>query len=97
LLAEVVGTALNVQFARRWLDENGIAFPSALFGVCLTSIGTAVLAIFAMVYWRSAMPAIMLVSIAMNCLIVIVFLRNLPTVAVAKIRNVTGRLLRLPG
>jgi len=97
LLAEVVGTALNVQFARRWLDENGIAFPSALFGVCLTSIGTAVLAIFAMVYWRTAMPAIMLVSIALNCLIVIVFLRNLPTVAVAKIRNFTGRLLRLAG
>jgi O-antigen/teichoic acid export membrane protein len=97
LLGELVGTALNVQFARRWLDANGIEFPWALFGVSLASIGAAAAAIFAIVNWRSATPAIVLVSVALNCLIAILFLRNLPTVAVAKIRNVTGRLLRLAG
>lgn len=97
LLAEIVGTALNVQFARRWLNENGIEFPTALFAVSVASIATAALAIYGIVVRPGAMVLIMLVSLALNCLIAVAFLRHLPTVAVAKIRNVTGWLLRLAG
>jgi O-antigen/teichoic acid export membrane protein len=93
LLAEAVGTMLTVQFGWRWLRANGIAFPWRLFGVALSSIAVATAAISAIVWWVRAMPIIISLSLIVNLIVCVVFFRELPPIAVAKIRGFAQRLL----
>ncbi len=91
LLAELVGTVLSVWFAWRWLDDNGITFPWRLFGVAVGSITVAAAAIFAIVRWPQIMPAVIGAALIANCAIAVAFFRQLPPVAVNKMRGLMFR------
>jgi Polysaccharide biosynthesis C-terminal domain len=92
LLAELVGTVLSISFASKWLTENRIGFPWRLFAVTLISIGVATVAIFSMIYAPRAVPLILVVSVSFSCLVAIAFIRQLPAVALLRVRALVSRL-----
>jgi O-antigen/teichoic acid export membrane protein len=92
LLAEAAGTMLAVWFGWRWLTDHGISFPWRLFAVALTSIAIAAAAIFAIVSWPRSMLLIIGIALVANLAVGAVFLRELPKIAVEKIRGLIRRL-----
>jgi O-antigen/teichoic acid export membrane protein len=92
LLAELVGTVLSISFASKWLTENRIGFPWRLFAVTLISIGIATVAIFSMIYAPRAVPLILVVSVGFSCLVAMAFIRQLPAVALLRVRALVSRL-----
>jgi O-antigen/teichoic acid export membrane protein len=93
LFAELAGTILAIRFAWIWLNENKIGFPWRLFAVTLCSIAVTAVAIFAMIYLPGAILPIVGLSLSLCFVTVLAFLRQLPPVAVHRMRSL---LMRLP-
>ena len=92
LLAELIGTALAVWYAARWLDRNGLGFPWTLFVVSLLSMGMADVAITLMVWLPQRRLYVLLPSLAVSILIVYLFVKKSPPTAVARMSRLFPRL-----
>jgi O-antigen/teichoic acid export membrane protein len=88
LLAELAGTVFSIRFAWLWLNENNIGFPWRLFVVTSCSSLLATVAIFAMIYLPKAILPIAGFSLALCSVAALLFIRQLPPVAVRRMRSV---------
>jgi O-antigen/teichoic acid export membrane protein len=91
LMAELLGTAIAVWYAKQWLERSGIGFPWALFNVAVASIVLASLTIALMVYLPQATLPIFVVSIVVNTVLGIAFVRRLPPLALQKMHGIFAR------
>ncbi len=91
LMAELLGTAIAVWYAKQWLERSGIGFPWALFNVAVASIVLASVTIALMVYLPQATLPIFVVSIVVNTVLGIAFVRRLPPLALQKIHGIFAR------
>ena len=90
--AELLGTIITVWYAWRWLAQNGMDFPWGLFLVAVVSILSATASIALMIALPRLDSQIVLVSIVGNGVIVWVYLRRLPPLAMQKMRGFLGGL-----
>jgi O-antigen/teichoic acid export membrane protein len=91
LVAELVATMLSAYFAKRWLDRNDIRFPWELLYIALTSIAVAAVAILLMVAFQKEITLILGIALLIDCLIAVLYFRQLPPLAVAKVRGLLRR------
>jgi len=92
MAAELLGTCLSVWFAWKWLERSGIGFPWGMFKVSAVSIGVATITLAAMDTLPRRMGLIVAVSLAVNGLICVIFVRRLPPLAIAKVRGIFRRM-----
>jgi len=94
LVAELVATLLSAWFAKRWLDANHIRFPWTLFCLAISSIIAAAAAILSMVAMPGHLEEIVGVAMVVDFVIAAAYLRQLPELALDKMRGIFRRFRR---
>jgi O-antigen/teichoic acid export membrane protein len=92
LVAELTGTVLAVIYAARWLGRTGMGYPWTLFLISLLSMFMADVAIALMVWLPQWRLEVLLVSLVLSALIVTLFVKKCPPVAVARMGRLLPRL-----
>ena len=92
LIAELIGTVLAVWYSARWLTRNGIGFPWNLFLVSVLAMVLGDAAITLMVWLPEWRLFILVPSLVVSALVVGLFVKKAPPMAVARISRFFPRL-----
>lgn len=99
LIAEIIGDVMVIYFATQWLNQNNMRLPLGLFVLALVSIFMASAGILVMAWWPNLKLSSFVVSLFLCLLILVLFVRKLPQVAVDKfkvfLRKFTSREIHL--
>lgn len=94
LAAELAGTLMALYFSWKWLTENGLEFPWALFYWTCTPLVVTSIALALMVWLPQHALPVLLAGLVLNAANGVMFFRRLPPVALARIRHLLDRVLR---
>lgn len=93
LLAEITAACAFVRSSARWLALKGMAWPMRLFSVVVTSVALSAVAIFCISLWPKWNPVWLALFLAIQCLLVWHYWRQLPGIARSRIFLILRKIL----